>query len=179
MDAHNENGAKPLNRRARRFITEYLIDHNGTQAAIRAGYAPSGARALASKMLSNVVIAKAVDDAEAKILQSNQITVARVARELALIAFLDPADILDDSGHLLPLSSLPPEIRRALPALDLSRSPNGAHRIRWTGKLNALIALAKHMSMFNNRIGDDPTDPEPFGPDSIPYDDEDDQPDPH
>jgi phage terminase small subunit len=164
--------AKPLSRRAKRFVAEYLLDHNGTQAAIRAGYAPSGARALASKMLSNVVVAKAVDDAEAQILQSNQVTVARIVRELALIAFLDPANILDDSGRLLPLSSLPPDIRRALPALDLAESPNGARRVRWTGKLNALIALAKHMSMFTNRIGDDPTDPEPFDFDAFRDDDD-------
>jgi phage terminase small subunit len=175
MDAHDpiHIAAKPLSPRAKRFITEYLLDHNGTQAAIRAGYAPSGARALASKMLSNVVVAEAVRDAEAEILKSNQVTIARIVRELALIAFLDPADILDDNGRVLPLNSMPPEIRRGLAAVEIVESPNGTRKFRLGGKLAALVALGKHMTMFTNRVGDDPTDLPPFEFDAFRDDDDD------
>lgn len=42
------------------FVREYIIDHNGTQAAIRAGYSEKTAQPQASRLLSNVMIAKAI-----------------------------------------------------------------------------------------------------------------------
>lgn len=44
----------------RTFVREYVIDHNGTQAAIRAGYSKKSARAQASRLLTNANIAKAI-----------------------------------------------------------------------------------------------------------------------
>ena len=154
-----------LNPRARRFISEYLKDLNGTQAAIRAGYAKAGARVTASRLLANVSIAKSIRDAHEEILKENQVTVARIVRELALIAFFDPASILDQSGHLLPVSLLSPEVRRGLPAFEFLESGDGPRRFgrfRLDGKLAALVALGKHMAIFSDRIGEDPTDLPPL-----------------
>ncbi len=45
-----------------RFIAEYLIDGNGAQAAIRAGYSPAGAHVTASRMLRNATpVARAIE----------------------------------------------------------------------------------------------------------------------
>ncbi|NVO33223.1 terminase small subunit [Hymenobacter lapidiphilus] len=44
-----------------RFIDEYLLDCNATQAAIRAGYASSGARQEGSRLLANADIRTEVD----------------------------------------------------------------------------------------------------------------------
>lgn len=44
----------------RLFITEYLKDLNATQAAIRAGYAESGAREEGRRLLTNADIQKAI-----------------------------------------------------------------------------------------------------------------------
>ena len=43
-----------------RFVQEYLIDLNATQAAIRAGYSEHTARQVASENLSKPYIVKAV-----------------------------------------------------------------------------------------------------------------------
>ena len=173
MNAQNPPGVPPakLKRRAQRFVSEYLKDLNGTQAAIRAGYAPSAARRHASRMLSNVDISTAIREAHDQILKENHVTVSRIVHELALIAFFDPASIYDESGRLLAVSELPPETRRALPAVEIIPSRSGSPRLRSGGKLAALIALCKHMAMFTDRIGDDPTDLPPFDP-SVPLDDE-------
>lgn len=48
--------------RQKRFCDEYLIDLNGTQAAIRAGYSPRSARQIADKNMSNDDIRKYIDD---------------------------------------------------------------------------------------------------------------------
>lgn len=46
-----------LNERQLAFVKEYLTDLNGTQAAIRAGYAAKGAEVTASKLLTNPKVA--------------------------------------------------------------------------------------------------------------------------
>jgi len=45
-----------------RFCHEYLVDFNGTKAALRAGYEKSCARSQASKMLCNVVLKNYIDE---------------------------------------------------------------------------------------------------------------------
>jgi len=44
-----------------RFVDEYLVDANGTQAAIRAGYSATGARVAAHRLLTNVAISKRLE----------------------------------------------------------------------------------------------------------------------
>ena len=50
-----------LTARQTRFIDEYLVDANGTQAAIRAGYGAAGARVAAHRLLTNVAISSAIE----------------------------------------------------------------------------------------------------------------------
>ena len=52
-----------LNARQRAFVAEYLKDHNGSQAAIRAGYAPKNADVCASKLLVNPKVSEALQAA--------------------------------------------------------------------------------------------------------------------
>ena len=68
-------------------------------------------------MLTNVNISTAIREANDQILKENQVTVARIVRELALIAFFDPASLYDESGRLLPVNELP------LKSATLSRPP--------------------------------------------------------
>ena len=56
MTAHTLMTAKQA-----RFIDEYLVDANGTQAAIRAGYGAAGARVAAHRLLTNVAISSAIE----------------------------------------------------------------------------------------------------------------------
>ena len=49
-----------LTPKQRRFVDEYLIDLNATQAAIRAGYKKNTARQIGSENLSKPAIAKAI-----------------------------------------------------------------------------------------------------------------------
>ena len=174
MDAQDPAGNPPpkLKRRAQLFVSEYLKDLNGAQAAIRAGYSPATARVTASKLLANVSISTAVREAQDEILKENHVTVSRIVHELALIAFFDPASLYDETGRLLDINELPPEVRHSLPAVEIVKSPGGqTQRMRFGGRLAALLALARHMSMFTDRIGEDPTDLPPFDP-SAPLDDE-------
>lgn len=63
-----------LNPRQRRFVDEYLIDLNATQAAIRAGYSARAAEVQGSRLLSNAKVAAAVTDAQGKRAERTEIT---------------------------------------------------------------------------------------------------------
>ena len=54
--------AKALSRKHGAFVSEYLIDLNGTQAVIRAGYAPGCARVTATRLLADANISAAIHD---------------------------------------------------------------------------------------------------------------------
>lgn len=49
-----------LSDKQRRFVHEYLIDMNGAQAAIRAGYSPKAAKEQAARLLTKANVAQAV-----------------------------------------------------------------------------------------------------------------------
>ena len=63
-----------LTAKQQRFVDEYLIDLNATQAAIRAGYTPKYANTNASKLLQNTtirdMIAKRMAEKEAELIAS-------------------------------------------------------------------------------------------------------------
>jgi len=52
---------KQLNPKQQRFCEEYAVDSNGTQAAIRAGYAPTHAKVTASRMLTYANVRERID----------------------------------------------------------------------------------------------------------------------
>lgn len=53
----------PLTNKRKKFVAEYLIDMNGTKAAIRAGYSKKCARSQAGALLSNKAVKQLIDDA--------------------------------------------------------------------------------------------------------------------
>jgi len=65
---------KPLPIRQQRFVEEYLIDHNATQAAIRAGYSAKTAEQQGPRLLGNVGVARAITAAIAELSQRVEVT---------------------------------------------------------------------------------------------------------
>lgn len=51
-----------LNHKQLQFVEEYCLDQNATQAAIRAGYSAKTAQVQGSRLLSNVMVLRAVKD---------------------------------------------------------------------------------------------------------------------
>jgi phage terminase small subunit len=70
-----------LTDKEQQFVDEYLVDLNGTQAAIRAKYSESTARQIATRLLSKAHIQAAIAEARAKQQQRTEITADRVLRE--------------------------------------------------------------------------------------------------
>jgi phage terminase small subunit len=74
-----------LNDKQKRFVAEYIIDLNATQAAIRAGYSPQTAYSQGQRLLKNVEVQEYVEKAKQKLIVRSDITIERVLRELASI----------------------------------------------------------------------------------------------
>ena len=69
-----------LTARQTNFVAAYLVDGNGTQAAIRAGYSPTSARQIATRMMSKASIRAAVAEGQghsAKQLQIERLDVIK------------------------------------------------------------------------------------------------------
>lgn len=70
-----------MNDQQRLFVAEYLVDLNGAQAAIRAGYSEKGARVRAHQLLATPEIREAVEKAQAKIAAKLEIDALWVLNE--------------------------------------------------------------------------------------------------
>jgi len=73
-----------MNARQARFVQEYLVDRNGTGAAIRAGYSQRTAASIAHELLRKPEVADAVRQGEAQIAADVQL-----AREDVLQGLLE------------------------------------------------------------------------------------------
>ena len=71
-----------MNARQQRFVTEYLIDLNATQAAIRAGYSRKTAQQQGSRLLTNVVVKRAIAAQQDRQLKSVEVRIEDVLHDL-------------------------------------------------------------------------------------------------
>ena len=70
-----------MNERQQRFCAEYIIDHNATQAAIRAGYSAKTAKSIGSENLTKPDIAEKIRELEEKIPHKDTIASAEEVLE--------------------------------------------------------------------------------------------------
>lgn len=75
-----------------RFVAEYLVDCNATQAAVRAGYSAKTAKVQGSRLLTNAAVRKAVEAKGAKVAAKLEITAERIEAELGRYAFAESPD---------------------------------------------------------------------------------------
>src|SRR5207249_67401 len=89
-----------------RFIAEYCIDLNGTQAAIRAGCSPRSANRTASKWLSKADISREIRRLQAERFARMDWKAEEVLEELRTQAHSRIGDFFDEKGNIKPLHKL-------------------------------------------------------------------------
>ncbi|MET3710394.1 phage terminase small subunit [Sphingomonas trueperi] len=99
-----------------RFVQEYLIDLNATQAAIRAGYSAQTAHAIGHENLSKPEVIDAIGAAKAERSERTRIDAAWVLTRLADEAEADLSDLYDEAGALKPVKDWPIIWRKGLVA---------------------------------------------------------------
>lgn len=157
--------AKKLTDKQQRFVEEYLIDLNGTQAALRAGYSEKTAGRQACELLEKTHIAEAIAEAKAQRSIKTSIDATYVLNRLVEIDQMDVLDILDDDGHMRPVSQWPKVWRTTLSGMDINRlSSIGKgddaiesvlQKIKWPDKVKNLELIGKHVEVqaFKDQLG--------------------------
>lgn len=111
-----------LNARQDRFVQEYLIDLNATQAAVRAGYSTKTAKQIGSRLLTNVDVSTAIADRRTVLGESTGLTQERIRQELMILGFSNLWDfIIDENGHVALAPGAPVTSIRAVSSIKRKR----------------------------------------------------------
>lgn len=155
--AYTEEGKEGdiLTQKQKRFVEEYLIDLNATQAAIRAGYSPDTAQQMGSENLSKPVIRNAIEKAMAQRSKRTGINQERVIMEIAKLAFLNPADVIDWEAATVKTDALP-EDTACIASIKVKTIPTEdgditEREVKTYDKLKALELLGKHLGIFTEK----------------------------
>lgn len=84
-----------LTPKQQRFVEEYLVDLNGAQAAIRAGYSPDTAKQMAHENLSKPYLQLAIAEARKAQQERTQINADAVLRQAWDITFADERELVE------------------------------------------------------------------------------------
>ena len=134
------------------FVAEYLVDLNGAQAAIRAGYSEKTARNIASELLAKPNIQDAIQAEQKARSARTGVTADRVIQELARIAFSDPRKVMEwgPGGVVLRESSeLSDDDAATIAEVSETRSESGGSiKAKLWSKPDALEKLARHLGLY-------------------------------
>ena len=141
---------RKLNAKQQCFVEEYLIDLNATQAAIRAGYSPKTATAIASENLSKPSISAAIACAMAERSKRTGITQDRVLNELAKVAFLNITDVVDEYGRIK--ENATKEDKACIESIkykhsDTDMGSSVEREVKVASKLKAIEMLMRHLGI--------------------------------
>jgi phage terminase small subunit len=150
-----------LTEKQKRFVEEYLIDLNATQAAIRAGYSPNTAKDIGCENLAKPNIRACIDKEIAERSKRTGINQDRVIRELARLAFVNANNVIDMEEATLKDGATEDDTA-AIASVKVKTIPTkegeGIEReIKLTDKLKALELLGKHLGMFKDKVEIDAT----------------------
>ncbi len=127
-----------LTAKQERFVAEYLIDLNATQAAIRAGYSEKTAEQQGSRLLSNAKVAAAIAEAQTKRSERTEVT-----QDYVLASIVTTMERCKQAEPVLTRNGEP----------VLTETPDGdmvpAYTFNASGVLKGAELLGKHLGMFS------------------------------
>jgi phage terminase small subunit len=137
-----------MNSKQHRFCQEYVVDLNGTQAAIRAGYSARTASSIAEENLRKPELMTEIQRLQTERSQRLDITADDVLRDLAAIAFTPITNVLkveDGKVTLLDSSQWSDDTNKAVESVRQSKD---GLSIKMVSKLAALEKLDQHLGLF-------------------------------
>lgn len=169
-------GEVALSNKQRRFVDEYLIDLNATQAAIRAGYKPKWVTTNVTKLLENTNVKEYLTERQSALSERTGITQDRVLKELAKIGFADirkavkwsptlgelviGENIMQTNGVML-IDSEKLDDDTAAAISEVGQTRDGI-KIKFHDKRAALVDIGRHLGMFTDKVEHTGKDGEPI-----------------
>ena len=141
-----------LTNKQKKFIDEYLVDLNATQAAIRAGYKEKAAYRTGAENLRKPQIQEEIQKRMQERQQRTEITQDMVVKELAAIGFSKVTDYVTvKSGTVCvkDTGSLTDDQIRAI--AGIKEGANGIE-VKLNDKEKALELLGRHLGMWNDKL---------------------------
>lgn len=133
---------KKLTYKQRRFVQEYVIDLNATQAAIRAGYSKKTANEQGSQNLAKLSISKAIQKEFKEIADRNEVSVQWV-----LEGFIEVAN---RCMQRVPVMEFNKQEKQYVQVTDVNGE--GVWTFNSSGANKALENIGRHLGMFNDKI---------------------------
>lgn len=124
-----EEPPRALNEKQKRFVNEYLVDLNATQAAIRAGYSVDTAGQIGYQLLQKTLIQEAINSQKIALAASIGVT-----QEFIVKSFMKVAN----------------RCMQAEPVLDREGNETGEYVFNAPGANKALEMLGKHLALFGD-----------------------------
>ena len=150
---------RSLTPKQRRFVAEYLIDLNATQAAIRAGYSKKNADQIGPRLVGKSRVAAALAERQARQLEKSELTAAvtneAIRRHVAADAYGDIRRLFDERGHLRPMTSLSAEDATLIASCEVI-SKNAAagthtvHKVKLRDLSTYVEMAAKHFALLTD-----------------------------
>lgn len=155
---------KNLSPRKTQFPKQYVIDHNATKAAERAGYSVKTAYSIGQRLLKDVEVSAEIERLDAKLTAKVEVDQEQVLYEYKLIGFssIDDYFTIDENTGELRLKSfadMPKNASRAIESIQQDRiikeSADGKQmvvhdrvKIKLWKKTEALEMIARHTGGF-------------------------------
>ena len=157
-----------LTLKQRIFALEYLRDGNGKRAAIAAGYKPRNAEVAASKMLRLAKVKAEIEKNGKRIsvkLEKIEISVEKVAQELAKLAFVDPRDFYRADGTMKEIPEMEAHVAACVAGCEQEEIYDGRgderhfvghlRKFKFADKGQNLERLGRHLKMFTDKTEPD------------------------
>ncbi len=148
--------ARKLTEKQQRFVDEYLIDLNATQAAIRAGYSVNTANEQGSQNLAKLSIQQAIAEKMAERSKRTGVNQDRVIQELARIAFVNPQNVINAEDGSVREDATDDDLACIQSVKVKTASSDKGYseerEIKLADKLKALELLGKHLGMFTDKL---------------------------
>lgn len=147
---------KKLTDKQEEFCQQYLIDLNGTQAAIRAGYSENSANEIASENLAKHSIQARLAELMEERRKRCQVSQDDVVHELKRIGFSDMRKIATWSGDSVTLedsASLTDDDAACVESVSQTTTKDGGSiSCKLHPKTKALELLARHLGMLHDKV---------------------------
>jgi len=138
-----------ITQKQKAFCEQYLVDLNGKQAAIRAGYSPRTAEVKASSLLRCVKVQECFSQLQAEARKKTDITREEVLLELAAILRAKITDYLTFDGNKIAFKDLSTLTETQLKAIESLKIKNGDIELKLHGK-NWTIDRISQILGFNS-----------------------------
>ena len=140
----------------KRFVEEYLIDLNATQAAIRSGYSVKNADTIGLQLLNKTQVAAEIGRRMAERSKRLGVNADRIVTELAKIAFANAGDIIDPVDGCIKEDAAPEDLAAIqsikVKTMDGAKMSSMELEVKLSEKTKALELLGKHIGMWNDKI---------------------------